>query len=90
MKEYENYIFDLYGTLVDIHTDERKIAFWKKMSAIFHRYGADYAPSELRDLYFGEVDVLSEEKKEEGRFIEIDLYEAFLKLYERLHTDRSR
>ena len=22
MKEYKNYIFDLYGTLLDIHTDE--------------------------------------------------------------------
>ena len=22
--KYENYIFDLYGTLVDIHTDEEK------------------------------------------------------------------
>ena len=22
MKQYQNYIFDLYGTLVDIHTDE--------------------------------------------------------------------
>ena len=80
MKEYENYIFDLYGTLVDIHTNEKKIAFWKNMSAVFCRYGADYAPRELRDLYFGEVDALSEKKKEEGRFIEIDLYEVFHKV----------
>ena len=87
MKEYENYIFDLYGTLVDIHTNEKKIAFWKNMSAVFCRYGADYAPRELRDLYFGEVDALSEKKKEEGRFIEIDLYEVFHKLYERKGID---
>lgn len=24
MKEYRNYIFDLYGTLIDISTNERK------------------------------------------------------------------
>ncbi|MCR4633157.1 MAG: HAD family hydrolase [Erysipelotrichaceae bacterium] len=87
MKEYENYIFDLYGTLVDIHTDETKLLFWKKISDVFRRYGADYAPRELRDLYFGEVDALSEKKKNEGRFIEIDLYDVFLKLYERKGID---
>ena len=39
MKEYENYIFDLYGTLVDIHTDEWKTSFWKKVSQIFLVHG---------------------------------------------------
>lgn len=29
---YQNYIFDLYGTLVDIHTNEKKAYLWKKMS----------------------------------------------------------
>ena len=31
-KMYKNYIFDLYGTLVDIRTDEGKNSLWKKMS----------------------------------------------------------
>lgn len=30
--EYQNYIFDLYGTLVDIRTNERKAYLWQKMS----------------------------------------------------------
>ena len=29
---YQNYIFDLYGTLVDIHTNEKKAYLWKKLS----------------------------------------------------------
>lgn len=29
---YPNCIFDLYGTLVDIHTDESRPEFWKKMA----------------------------------------------------------
>ena len=29
--KYENYIFDLYGTLVDIHTDEEKTELWEKL-----------------------------------------------------------
>ncbi len=31
-KEYDNYIFDLYGTLIDIHTDEEQPALWEKMA----------------------------------------------------------
>lgn len=29
---YQNYIFDLYGTLVDIHTNENKHYLWEKMA----------------------------------------------------------
>lgn len=29
MKAYDNYIFDLYGTLVDIHTEENDPLVWK-------------------------------------------------------------
>ena len=28
---YKNYIFDLYGTLVDIHTEEDNQELWEKM-----------------------------------------------------------
>ncbi len=30
MKQYKNYIFDFYGTLVDIVTDENKLELWEK------------------------------------------------------------
>ena len=30
--KYENYIFDLYGTLVDIHTDEEKTELWEGLA----------------------------------------------------------
>lgn len=29
--KYENYIFDLYGTLVDIHTDEENRIYGKNL-----------------------------------------------------------
>ena len=29
---YETCIFDLYGTLVDIHTDEKKEELWEKLA----------------------------------------------------------
>lgn len=30
--KYKNYIFDLYGTLIDIHTDEKQAELWEFMS----------------------------------------------------------
>lgn len=44
MKAYDNYIFDLYGTLVDIHTEENDPLYGKSwrffmaiMTPIIHR-----------------------------------------------------
>ncbi|MBO5209875.1 MAG: HAD family hydrolase [Lachnospiraceae bacterium] len=51
MKAYKNYIFDLYGTLVDIRTDENKKDLWEKMSLFCGYYGADYSPEELQKRY---------------------------------------
>ncbi|WP_024867094.1 HAD family hydrolase [Butyrivibrio sp. FCS014] len=30
--QYDNYIFDLYGTLIDVHTEEHEPKLWKQMS----------------------------------------------------------
>ena len=32
---YRNLIFDLYGTLVDIHTDEDAPLVWQKMALLY-------------------------------------------------------
>ena len=48
---YNNYIFDLYGTLIDINTDEWNDDLWKKI-AIFYAYkGAHYTYDELNEEY---------------------------------------
>ena len=36
---YQNYIFDLYGTLVDIHTDEYSKNFFKKYAKWLRKQG---------------------------------------------------
>lgn len=46
--KYRNCIFDLYGTLVDIHTDEERPQLWREMAAYFAREGMQYAPDALR------------------------------------------
>lgn len=48
---YSNYIFDLYATLIDIHTDQKPVDFWRRIAAIMDSYGAVYEPMELRTRY---------------------------------------
>lgn len=49
--KYQNCIFDLYGTLVDIHTDEDAPCLWDMMAGYYRERGASYRPNELRDAY---------------------------------------
>ncbi len=48
---YKNYIFDLYGTLIDINTDEWSDDLWKKMSVLYAYKGAHYTYEELHNEY---------------------------------------
>lgn len=57
---YENYVFDLYGTLVDICTEETRKIVWKQM-ALFYRYSnVVYNWEDLKDRYF---EIVNEELK---------------------------
>ena len=47
---YTDLIFDLYGTLVDIHTEEDD-AVWEKTAIYFGYYGAHYTGAELRAAF---------------------------------------
>ena len=47
---YQNYIFDLYGTLIDMWTDEYMPTLWKQMAAFYSLKGAAYTAKELKDL----------------------------------------
>ncbi len=52
---YKNYIFDLYGTLVDINTDEESFEFWYKLSIFYSFKGAKYTPEDLKITYDSKV-----------------------------------
>ena len=60
--KYKNYIFDLYGTLIDIHTDENDMSLWEEMSKIYSCYGSDYEPDELQSRYLA---LVREEEKQD-------------------------
>lgn len=46
-----NYLFDLYGTLVDLRANEEKITLWRALARLFSMYGAIYTASELKKEY---------------------------------------
>ena len=47
---YTDLIFDLYGTLVDIHTEENDLV-WEKTAFYFGFYGARYTPAQLHRAF---------------------------------------
>lgn len=89
---YKNYVFDLYGTLVDIHTDEEQAELWEKLSLFYGYYGAVYTPAELREAYealvSGKEKALKGKLSEEPKYAhesypEIQIEEVFQALYQR-------
>ncbi len=48
--QYTDLIFDLYGTLVDIHTEEDKTT-WERTAVYYGFYGAHYAGPELKAAF---------------------------------------
>lgn len=52
MKEYKNYIFDLYGTLVDICTNEHKPSLWKLMAEFYNVFGCRWSGKTLSDAFW--------------------------------------
>lgn len=53
---YRNILFDLYGTLIDIHTDETEARFWNTLALFFSYNGANYTAESLRLRYQALVD----------------------------------
>lgn len=81
---YRNIIFDLYGTLVDIRTDEASLNFWRKAVSVFARGKASYSPSELMRSYRRYVrrERLHEQLSHPTvRYLDIDLLKVFRRLY---------
>lgn len=84
MKNYQNYLFDLYGTLADIHTDEESAAFWNSVSRLLGMQGVHCAPAELKKKYAAGIARLDAEARAalpEGAEPEIDLGLVFREFF---------
>lgn len=81
---YKNYMFDLYGTLADIHTDEGDISLWERTAVYYTKKGAEYTASELCDTYMKFVDeekAVIKKLHPEYKYIDIKIEKVFKKLY---------
>lgn len=87
---YQNYIFDLYGTLADIRTNESKASLWKCMAAYMTLQGAPYSAPELRKRCRSLINALRLEQWQKAKLqfsevvpgeIEVNLSQVFSLLY---------
>ena len=84
LSNYDNYFFDLYGTLIDIHTEEGDQELWEFMAKYYAYKGAKYGSWELRWRYEAliheEEELLLNEHPEQ--IPEPQVERVFLRLYE--------
>lgn len=81
---FKNYVFDLYGTLIDINTDEWDMALWEKLAILYRYKGAQYSAEEINKKYCEYVD--AEKANVRKRFpeytvIDIKIEKVFKKLF---------
>ena len=85
-RHYEAFLLDLYGTLVDIHTDENQPSLWQQVAGFAVSHGAAWEPRELHRAYLAAVEEAEEALRVRDRGIplaqgEIDLGAVFARLY---------
>lgn len=77
---YKNVIFDFYGSLVDIKTDEDNDYVWEKLSLYMSYQGASYDASGLKAAFVKVLDKYKARYKS-SECPEIDLTDVIYRLY---------
>ena len=49
---YKNIIFDVYGTMVDVWTDEQDIQTWQAVASLMDFYGVNLLPEQIKAMFF--------------------------------------
>lgn len=79
---FTDLIFDLYGTLVDIHTEENALV-WEKTALYFGYYGASYTGTALKEAF---QEVMSRREAKAGQsyecFPDIPFEQVMTELFE--------
>ncbi|MGL5416246.1 MAG: HAD family hydrolase [Clostridium sp.] len=86
---YKNYIFDIYGTLVDINTDEDKNEIWEKLGLFYSYKGANYSAKEIKECYLEKVKNIKSEYIN-VKYPDFDLRRVFNELYEDKNIETSK
>lgn len=77
---YNNYIFDLYGTLIEIETDEEDSLLWEKVSMYFGYYGANYEPEDFKKRFYKLINK-SVDQDSKIKYPEVNIDDVFYKLF---------
>lgn len=85
-RRYDAFLLDLYGTLVDIHTDENQPSFWKRLAGFTVSKGARWEAEALHRAYLDavrqeEARLRLRDRAIPGALPEIDLAPVFASLY---------
>lgn len=78
---YQNYIFDLYGTLIDIRTNENKPYLWKKLALWYSLHGAPSTSAALKTRYQILCSNLETEAEKKRKFSEISIEQVFYLMF---------
>lgn len=77
---YKNYVFNLYGTLIDIKTNEEKDEIWEKLAIYLGYNSAHYDKDELRECFDKIVGKLIK-KNDQYECPDYQIEDVFYKLY---------
>ena len=81
MQAYDNYIFDFYGTLVDIKTEEDKPEVWTALADCYRQVGVCYDGAELKGAYESLVEQSLRRASDMWDYPEFDVRQIFADLY---------
>lgn len=85
---FKNYVFDLYGTLIDINTDEWDMSLWEKLAILYRYKGAQYTAKEINKTYCEYVD--AEKARVRKRFPEYSVIDIKIeKVFKKLFSDKG-
>lgn len=86
---YQNYVFDLYGTLLDIHTDEHSKNFFKKYAKWLRKQGFAFS---WREFYTDYREIEKRYRQQESKYQnpEIQVEDVFVEVFARKGYDISK
>ena len=74
---YKNIIFDIYGTMIDVWTDEGDIATWQAIAPLLDFYGAKLLPEQVKVMFFEGCQKQLANGKKRHDYPEIDVAKVF-------------
>ncbi len=84
----QNILFDFYGTLAGIHTDESRKELWRCLAVWYQSHGSAYTPLQLRRAY--RQSVLEEKKLAAARHPQYTALDIRIEsVFERLYAGRD-